>query len=242
MTPYLEAHPPARTQYRKPRREAPSGVYVVHTAESGTASAEGVAAFISRRSTPGSYHDIADDHGAVHLVSWGAEAFGDGTGSNRHALHLSFATDAHRWPKMPAVMRDSFIENGARRAAAAAKWVQLTTGVTIPARRITRAESENRVPGFISHGERDPGRRTDPGAQFPWDQFLERFEAHTEEIDMAAKDEIITALNIRCDLLEQQIAEVKEVADWAVWQVEGRENAAAKAKRPTPTLRTIVEG
>ena len=44
-------------------------------------------------------------------------------------------------------------------AAAAARyatWVRNRSGIVIPARRISRAESDARVPGFISHAERDP--------------------------------------------------------------------------------------
>jgi N-acetyl-anhydromuramyl-L-alanine amidase AmpD len=56
-----------------------------------------------------------------------------------------------------------------------ARWLYAQRGITIPARIITRTQSENRVPGFISHAKRDPDRRTDPGATFPWNQFLGDF-------------------------------------------------------------------
>ena len=60
---WLDQHPPVRRQYRDPRRAAPSGVIVVHTAENvmdavgSDTGAENVARFIQTRADPGSYHD-----------------------------------------------------------------------------------------------------------------------------------------------------------------------------------------
>lgn len=181
MAPYLEDHPPARSQYRSPRREALSGVIVVHTAESvldtvgPDTGAENVAGFISRRSDPGSYHDLVDSDSIVHVVNYDAEAYHDGTGSNRHSLGLSGALATHNWSTMSSTQRNRFVENYAQAAARMARHVHARTGVTVPARRITRTDSEARRPGFIPHGDRDPGRRTDPGSDFPWAAFLARF-------------------------------------------------------------------
>lgn len=180
-------HPPARSQYRSPRRDRPSGVVVVHTAESTPdyvafdGGAEAVARFIQGRSDPGSYHDLADSDSCLNLVPYGAEAYHDGTGSNRHSYGVSVATRADVWPLAPREWRDGAIRQAAAAAARYAAWARSAHGVVIPARRITRAQSEQRVPGFISHGERDPGRRTDPGAQFPWDDFLAEFARLTSQ-------------------------------------------------------------
>lgn len=183
MDAYLVDHPPARSQYRKPRREPPSGVLVIHTAESTPdyvgfdGGAEAVARFIEHRDTPGSYHDLVDSGGIFPVVPYEWEAFHDGTGSNRHALSISFATRADVWPLAPKEWRDGAIEHGARAAVRQAAWIKARTGVVVPATRITRDESDRKVPGFISHAQRDPKRRTDPGQGFPWSQFLARYSA-----------------------------------------------------------------
>jgi hypothetical protein len=181
---YLDSHPPARSQFRCPRRAKPSGVVVVHTAENvmdtvgPDTGAEAVARFIQGRDTPGSYHDLVDSDSILDLVRYECEAFQDGTGSNPHAYAVSAACSYLDWAKMSKAKRDAFVENMAQAVARYARWVKKTHGVTIPARRITRAQSDAGVPGFLSHAERDPARRKDPGnaaGQFPWDQFLARF-------------------------------------------------------------------
>lgn len=181
MTTYLEANPPAVRQFRKPRRAKPTGLIVVHTAESildtigPDTGAESVAAFIAGRADYGSYHTLADADSRVRLVPFDAEAYGDGTGSNPFAIHISFACKAADWPRMTEAKRLAFIRNGARAAAEAADWLKASHGIEVPPARVTRAESERGEAGFISHGERDPGRRTDPGAEFPWALFLREF-------------------------------------------------------------------
>jgi hypothetical protein len=181
MGAYLLDHPPRRSQYRRPRRQAPSGVIVVHTAENTPdavaldGGAEAVAGFIRNRSDAGSYHDLADSDSSINLVPYDAEAFHDGTGSNPHSYGVSVATTAAWWPWAPRVWRDGAIRQAAGCAARYAGWLKATRGIVVPARRINRGESEHRVPGFISHAERDPSRRSDPGRAFPWDQFLAEF-------------------------------------------------------------------
>lgn len=175
---WLDDHEPARDQFRCPRRERPSGVMVVHTAENTPdfvafdGGAEAVANFIRGRTTPGSYHDLADSDSLIQLVRYTCEAYQDGTGSNPHAWGGSVATRADVWPLAPQAWRDGAITQLATGAARYAKWAKTTYGIVIPARRITRAQSEARTPGFISHAERDPARRSDPGDAFPWEQFL----------------------------------------------------------------------
>lgn len=179
---YLDDHPNPHVAQQRPRRDTPSGVIVVHTAESmldkigEDTGAEGVAAFIARRTDYGSYHRLADSDSVVDVARFEMTTYGDGTGSNDHAIHISYACRAADWPHMTAERRDAFIRNGARAAADAAAWLERVHGITVPARRITRPQSDERVPGFISHGERDPGRRTDPGVAFPWRLFLTTYD------------------------------------------------------------------
>lgn len=182
MTTFLEEHPPRVRQFRRPRRAEPSGVIVVHTAESvldqtgGDEGAEGVARFIVTRTDFGSYHSIVDTDSIVRLVPFDAEAYGDGTGSNTHAIHISFACKAAGWAGMNEWRRAAMIRQGAAATADAAAWLKIVHGVSVPPLRINRLQSEQRVPGFISHAERDPSRRSDPGQAFPWAAFLAEYE------------------------------------------------------------------
>lgn len=185
---YLDDHPNPNLAQQRARRDRPSGLIVVHTAESALdvigddAGAEGVARFISTRSDYGSYHRVADSDSVVDVARFEMTVYGDATGSNDFAIHLSFACHASDWPGMSAERRDAFLRNGAAAAREAAAWLERVHGITVPAERVTRAESDQRRPGFISHAERDPARRTDPGPAFPWDRFLTLYS--NEENDM----------------------------------------------------------
>jgi hypothetical protein len=178
---YLDDHPPRVRQFRA-RGTTPSGVIVVHTAESVPdtvaidGGAEGVANFIRNRSDFGSYHWLADSDSLIDLVRMTQQAYGDGTGSNSHAIHISAATQAHRWKGLSRDWTEATVRNMARAAAKADAYVFSVHKVHIPAKRITRAQSDQRVEGFISHAARDPERRSDPGDDFPWDFFLETYE------------------------------------------------------------------
>ena len=179
---YLEDHPPARTQFRRTRRAAVTGAIVVHTAENTVdttlpdGGAEGVARFISTRTdAAGSYHSVVDSDSVVDVGRYEWEMFHEGTGGNRWSLGLSFACAASQWSTLPARWVNDAIRNGGLEAAMMASWVKSTVGVTVPARRITPAQYRAGEPGFIGHGDLDPGRRSDPGADFPWTTFLTRF-------------------------------------------------------------------
>ncbi len=184
MAVYLEDNPPARPQFRTVRRAAVTGAIVVHTAENTPdlvlpdGGAEGVARFISRRTdAAGSYHSIADSDSVVQLGRYEWEMFHEGTGGNRWSLGLAFACRASQWPTLPEAWFGAALRNGAREAARMARWVNDTVGVEVPAERITAVQYRNGRPGFVGHGELDPGRRSDPGSGFPWDEFLDMVQA-----------------------------------------------------------------
>jgi hypothetical protein len=186
MTAYLIANPPRRSQFRVGRRAQPSGAIVVHTAENTPDllppddGAETVARFIVRRTDPGSYHQLVDSDSRIELVPFGYEAFHDGTGSNPWSIGLSVATTAALWPSKPAWWRDAAVSNLADAAVDAARWLRSVGAPVPPARRISKAESDARLPGFLAHGDRDPGRRSDPGRGFPWTQFLTLYEQRAQ--------------------------------------------------------------
>lgn len=185
---YLEENRPARSQFRAKRRSPIRSVIVVHTAESGTdfvgvdQKAENVARFIRDRKDPGSYHLIGDADSIIQLVRFDAEAYQDGTGSNRWAIGISLAVNAADWPKMTAARRLQFVDTAAQMAAIAARWLQ-SQGLPAPhAVQLSRADSDRPdACGFISHGRRDPTRRSDPGPGFPWDRFFERYRAYLNQ-------------------------------------------------------------
>ena len=178
---YLIDNPPHVRQFRE-RGTTPSGVIVFHTAEStpdwvgDDAGAEAVARFIQTRTTFGSYHVLCDSDSILPLVPPHMQAYGDGTGSNPHAYHVSAATQAAKWAQAPQEWREETARNMGAAAARYAKWLKIEHGIDVPSRRVTKAESDARKPGFIAHGTRDPERRTDPGPDFPWDLAFEAFD------------------------------------------------------------------
>jgi hypothetical protein len=182
MGTYLEDHPQRVSQFGRVRRNGgkPSGVVVVHTAENTPdtmgpdTGAENVAKFITTRTDYGSYHDLCDSDSIIRMVPYVSEAWHD-TGTNNHSYGVSGATRAALWPSLTKVYRDAVVRNMAIAAANYAKWLKANYGITVPARRINREQSRAKVPGFLGHGESDPGRRSDPGAAFDWNLFLATF-------------------------------------------------------------------
>lgn len=78
MSYYLIDNPPRSPQFYPSRNNGWQGGIVIHTTEGvgGYDSAENTAAFIARRSDPGSYHAIADLNGIVWLLPTTYTAFG----------------------------------------------------------------------------------------------------------------------------------------------------------------------
>lgn len=183
---------PNLPQQRVGRREPVSGVLVPHSAENTPdyvafdGGAEAVWHYIRARTTYGSYHFLADSDSRPQIVDWWNEAFHDATDrGNWHEIGGSLATRADVLPLAPRAWRDAAIDNLAGGFADAARWLRNERGIIVPPRRITRAESQDRKPGFIAHGSRDPGRRSDPGFdQNPelWDQFLDRYSVHAADV------------------------------------------------------------
>jgi hypothetical protein len=180
MSYYLLDRPPVRDQFRSTRRATPTGCIVLHTTENSVrvGAARDVARFIERRSDPGSYHLIGDQDEIVEMMPFGFEAYGDATGSNRFAIHIAVTAYAADRPLlMTQGIGAALVDNMAVMARMAADWLESEYGIAVPAQRITRAASDAGDPGFISHSDRDPARRHDPGKQFPWGVFLEIFHA-----------------------------------------------------------------
>lgn len=179
MTPYLYAHQnqaaPVRANGRRfwgyPKRTARIDLIVVHTTESAfdligeDTGAEGVARFQSTTERPSSYHQICDRDSTVLCLPDEAVAFGV-VGYNSRALSVSLAMRAADWTD-PAKARAA--EPTLRRTAAVvAEWCRAHD---VPVALITKAQADDGRRGITSHGRLDPGRRSDPGADFPWNLF-----------------------------------------------------------------------
>lgn len=176
-------------QYRTVRRAEVNGQITLHTAESildligADAGAENVANFIATRPDYGSYHQIGDRDSIVVLApfefeTWhDATRYPDGTRANSRSVGISLAMEAKDWPKLSAEHRGQLLWTMVAMAVDAARWYRDVHGIVVPARRLTKGESDRGVPGFIGHGHRDPKRRRDPGAEFPWAEFLALYAA-----------------------------------------------------------------
>jgi hypothetical protein len=203
MGAYLVDHPGRLTQYSARtnwRPSRPTGLTVLHTTEFPPVwTAEAQAAWIARRSDPGSYHDVADSYGDdEHLVPYPLGAWQDGTGSNGMALSVAFICRTTDWRSMTPADRKAILRAGARCFARQQAWLKANGYPTTPLRLITKAQSDAGQAGFIYHGVRDPGRRTDPGTDpgtpFPFNEFIAECRAVMagEEDDMPlTRDDVI---------------------------------------------------
>lgn len=181
MATYLELHPGPIAQWRTVRRNGatPTGTTVIHTYECPhTWSLEQGARGIAQRSDrPASYHCLAGDGSGtdvLQMAPWSAETWHE-TSTNNWAAGISMLTYAGAWNTIPRASADNLVRSAAYAAYLYATWLKANRGITIPARRITRAQALARQPGFIGHGEIDVGRRTDPGAGFDWALFLTEY-------------------------------------------------------------------
>lgn len=182
MSTYFETHPQRLAQWGRVRRNGakPSGVVVVHTAESATdfsgadSGAESVARYFTQATRYASYHAVCDADSTVQLVPWVSEAWHD-TGTNNHSVGISGAIQCKHWDEL-GERGERIVKRMAAAAADYAKWLKRTRGITIPARKITRDQSRARVPGFLAHGTSDPGRRSDPGSEFDWGLFFREYK------------------------------------------------------------------
>lgn len=224
MATYLELHATRVAQGGRVRRNGakPSGVVVIHTAENATdhtgadGGAESVAKFITVRGNYGCYHVLCDSDSTVQMAPWTWETWHD-TGTNNHSVGISAAVQCSQWDEL-GERGKLIVKRMAQSAAAYAKWLKKTRNISIPARRITRAQSRAQVPGFLGHGESDPGRRHDPGAEFDWDLFFKEYKAALGEetlvvvhaaVKETVKAEVKAGKNFRGKYSTQKVKDIQ---------------------------------
>lgn len=165
MSFYLIDNPPRRSQFRHPRRAPLSGVVVVHTAEGVMdtvgmdTGAENVASFISRRTDPGSYHELVDSDSHVALIPDDCEAFHVATDHhNWHSWGISAACRTVDWDPAHWWTEQTIARMGERICEF---WERNGWNPVVNARWISRSDALNRVPGLVCHGTLQPRDRTD---------------------------------------------------------------------------------
>lgn len=174
---FLLENPPRIEQFKVKRRNGrtPSGTIVVHCSESPwKRGAHWLARFIRDRTTYGSYHDVCDWADVVRMMPYSYEAFGSGP-VNNFSYHVCGAFSVKEWNGIPADTRNNYIKNMAKASADYAKWLEKNYGIRVPGKLISRAEALAGKPGFIGHGMVEPTRRSDPGKDFPWSDFLAEY-------------------------------------------------------------------
>jgi hypothetical protein len=245
MGAYLIDHPPARSQFAARTnwsRSRITGCTVLHSSEFPAGSTvRDLAEFIRRRADPGSYHDTCDVHGGeLNLIPYHLGAYHDGTGSNGFAISLSFNLRTTDWNRLTPTRRQNILRAGARRFKAQQDWRKANGHPLTPLRRITKAQSDAGMAGFIAHGERDPGRRSDPGTVppnlFPWNEFFDECRAalagsttpggflmalsEAEQDDLYERVKRLTDPNISGRTLSTAVRELHDVwimREWERW-------------------------
>lgn len=173
---YLLDHPPARRQFYPSRANPPTGAVGVHTTEGALdriapdTGAENVAAFISRRTDPGSYSEIVDTDSVVQMVPDDYTTFSvSESGYNSRTWNIALACRADELDPDDDVTRSLVARLGERIRGywlrngydprECARWVG--TGA------LTRA-------GLFNHGDVQPQDRSDAWARHPRRAELDR--------------------------------------------------------------------
>lgn len=144
---------------------------VVHTSEQlpdyhpPDAGAESLAAYVSTTTRRVSWHAHVDSDSRVLVLPPSYVAF-HVRRYNSCSVGLEIATRASEWSRKPSWWIDGALWQAGK---VCADW---SDAFEIPTVRLTRAQADRGARGYISHAALDPGRRTDPGADFPWLKFL----------------------------------------------------------------------
>lgn len=137
--------------------------------------AEAIARYAASTSRSVSWHASTDSDSTVemlppHFTGWHVRGY------NRCGLGVEQSYRAHTWRNLPAGWRAGTINQTARYLATQIR--------SHPDRRLFRldrpltlAEADRGKYGLIAHSTLDPGRRSDPGSGYEWDQLLTSIRA-----------------------------------------------------------------
>lgn len=157
-----------------PSRRSPVRVIVLHItaglegiASTDDQSAEATARYAANTDRAVSWHAGADTDSVIRLLPTGYTAF-HSQGYNSVSLGLEISKRTVRWTGMDPTWVARTLDNA---AVAVRPWVD---EFGVPVRLLTRPEVDAGARGFTYHSRLDPTRRSDPGADFPWDSFARR--------------------------------------------------------------------
>lgn len=197
-----------------PTRNKKLDLLVIHTAEnlpdwSGPdTSAESVARYGATTTRPASWHVTVDADSTVPMLPDSMTAF-HAVGYNSRGWGMEIATQAAKWDRAPALWTALILDRAASEAARKAK------AHRIPVRRLTKAQADNGMSGFVAHADLDPGRRTDPGQDFPWVRFLRLVAAkvagHTTTTTINSEELDVDEKTLRRIVREEATAAAEDV-------------------------------
>lgn len=204
-------------------RNKPVSAIVLHTAENNPSSNSAVAIgqYFSRTDRQASYHTVVDSSQALRLLPWGYTAF-HVRGANSWTLGLSFATRASLWGNAPG-WDNQAIEHGAKEAATMCK------AYGIPVRLISAADARRGVKGFTTHGAMDPGRRSDPGAGFPMQKFLDRVRYYLTGATGPGPDLEEESETMKFDEKSERVEELQDAINLHLWLSGGGYDGGGKS-------------
>ena len=171
--------------------EAIQGI-VVHSPEAGEdffgedTTAEDVAKFFARVKRPASTHAVVDSDSIIDLLPDIFVAF-HAAGVNTKTLSAEVGWDWDSWKKNPA-KTESLIRLFA--AWVAPKCISYDIPLV---RVIHKNDWDNGARGFLEHSLTEgwrgkPGRRKDPGPDFPWDFFFESVQIEMNGVNKGKKE------------------------------------------------------
>lgn len=171
----------------EPRNGAPISLVAVHTAE-GATTAQSLEGYLDGPNVEASYHKLIDDNEVITYLADETQAAWAMLSGNHCSVQLCL-TGFAAWPRSEWLAHDHMLHLGAEVAA------QWCTRYGIPPKKLTPTQVGADWWGICGHwdwtlGKRD-GTHTDPGANFPWDVFIQyvRDAMHVgkieQEVDMA---------------------------------------------------------